>query len=221
MAIVSEVQHILGHSTPNSFAKYVDTYGEVAIPAMNGVGINLLGAWRQATGPIGRDLMISSFESMAEMEEILPKLLQHEALTEGLPRLMGLGFTIDEVARYGRTLPFADDRRLLQGTNNPGTKPRSYRLIRRRANSDGIATAIDALSDLADGLEAAGSWKLFTAYVTTGGDRREISEIWIADDVSLEWYAKAASTQTLAALDAVTLDASIHFLEPLPYSNAR
>ena len=221
MAIISEVEHILGDSTPSTFEKYVEIYGDTAIRAMNGIGINLLGAWRQVTGPIGRDLMLSSFESMAELEDYLPKLMEHEALLEGLPRLMGLGFTIDEAARYGRTLPFADERRLLQGTENLGVSPRSYRLIRRRADSDGMEAAIGKLSDLADALEAAGSWKLFTAYLTTVGDRRELTEIWIVDDFTSGWYPQAAPLEVLAALDAVTLDSSVQLLEPLPYSKAR
>ena len=84
-----------------------------------------------------------------------------------------------------------------------------------------MAAASEALSDLADGLKAAGSWKLFTAYQTTFGDRREMSEIWIAVDITREWYPQAASTQALAALDAVTHEASIHLLDPLPFSKAQ
>lgn len=221
MAIISEVEHILGDATPATFDKYVEMYGEIAIQAMNDIGVNFLGAWRQTTGPVGRDLMISSFESLAAMEEMVAKLMENKTLAEGLPRLMGLGFTIDELSKYARTLPFADERRLLQATNNPGNHPRYYRLIRRRANTDGMEAAIYALSDLADGLEAAGSWKLFTAYVTMAGDRRELSEMWIADDLTLDWYPEAAPAKALAALDAASLDASIHLLEPLPYSKAR
>ena len=84
-----------------------------------------------------------------------------------------------------------------------------------------MAAASEALSDLADGLKAAGSWKLFTAYQTTYGDRREMSEIWIADDITREWYPQAASTEVLAALDAVTHEASVHLLDPLPFSKAQ
>ena len=221
MTIISEVEHTLGDATPATFDKYVEMYGEVAIQALIEVGANPLGAFRQATGPVGRDLMISNFESLTVLEETLGKLMENKTLVEGLPRLMGMGFTIDELSKYGRTLPFADERRIQQGMDNPSGNPRHYRLIRRRADTDGMEAAIYALSDLADGLEAAGSWKLFTAYVTISGDRRELSEMWIADDLTLDWYPEAAPAKALAALDAASLDASIHFLEPLPYSRAR
>lgn len=221
MTVISETQHILGDSTPASFAKYVEVYEETAIRAINDIGSNLLGAWRQTTGPAGRDLMLSASESMAAIEETIPRLLEHEALVEGLPRLMGLGFTIDEVAKYGRALPFADERRLQQGFENTGGNPRCYRLIRRRAASDGMGAALEALSLLADALEATESWKLFTAYITTAGDRREISEMWITDEVTMDWYPRNAPEEALAALDAVTFDVSIQLLDPLPYSRAR
>ena len=84
-----------------------------------------------------------------------------------------------------------------------------------------MVAAGEALSDLADSLEAAGSWQLFTAYQTTYGDRREMSEIWIAGDITREWYPQAAPVATLAALDAATHEASIHLLDPLPFSRAR
>ena len=84
-----------------------------------------------------------------------------------------------------------------------------------------MEAAGQALSNLADGLEAAGSWKLFTAYQTTTGDRREMSEIWITDGFAGEWFPEAAPAEALAALAAVTQEASLHLLEPLPYSKAR
>ncbi len=119
-----------------------------------------------------------------------------------------------------------------------------------------MEAAGQALSNLADGLEAAGSsmaemeapgsklsaaealvhggrwpgtlqprrrprWKLFTAYQTTTGDRREMSEIWITDGFVGEWFPEAAPAEALAALAAVTQEASLHLLEPLPYSKAR
>lgn len=221
MPVIMEAEHILGDATPATFAKYVEVYGETAIVAMNDVGYNLLGAWRQTTGPLGRDLLLSSAASLAEMEARGPKLFQHEALKEGLPRLMGMGFTIDEVAKNAMTLPFADERRLEQGIAAPGAAPRCYRLIRRRVGFAGMAAAIKALSDLADGLEAAASWQLYTAYQTTTGDRREISEMWITEEITRDWYPQAAPAQALAALDAVTLQASVHLLDPLPYSRAQ
>ena len=221
MTIMIESQHILGDSTPAAFARFVDVYGETAIRAINGVGMNLLGAWRLTTGPLGRDLMLTAVDSIAAMEELGAKLFEHEALKEGLPRLMGLGFTMDEVTRNGTPLSFADARRLQQGAADPGTAPRCYRLIRRRVDSAGMQAAIKALSDLADGLEAAGSWKLFTAYETTIDDGSEISEMWITDDITREWYPQAAPADALAALDAVTHEASILLLDPLPYSKAR
>lgn len=221
MTIIMEAEHILGDSTPAAFAKYVEVYGETAIRAMNDVGFNLLGAWRQTTGPLGRDLLLSSTESMAAMEALGPKLFQHDALVEGLPRLMGLGFTLDEIAKNAVTLACADDRRLRQGVSDPDAAPRCYRLIRRRVGFAGMQAASDAIAELADGLEAAGSWKLFTAYQTTTGDRGEISEMWIAPDITREWYPPAAPAEPLAALDAVTRQVSMHILDPLPYSKAR
>jgi hypothetical protein len=221
MTIMIEAEHILSNSTPTAFANYIKVYGETMIPAMNDVGYNLIGAWRQVSGPLGRDLFLTTAESMAAMEKIGPRLLEHKTLTEGLPRFAALGFTVDEVLKSGRPFAFADDRRLQQGAANTGSAPRCYRLIRRRVGVTGMTAASEALSDLADRLEAAGSWKLFTAYQTTYGDRREMSEIWIADDITREWYPQAASTQVLAALDAVTYDASIHLLDPLPFSKAQ
>ena len=221
MTIMIEAEHILGNSTPTAFANYIKVYGETMIPAMNDVGYNLIGAWRQVSGPLGRDLFLTTAESMAAMEKIGPRLLEHKTLTEGLPRFAALGFTVDEVLKNGRPFAFADDRRLQQGAANTGSAPRCYRLIRRRVGVTGMTAASEALSDLADRLEAAGSWKLFTAYQTTYGDRREMSEIWIADDITREWYPQAASTEVLAALDAVTHEASVHLLDPLPFSKAR
>jgi hypothetical protein len=221
MTIMIEAEHILGNSTPAAFANYVKVYGETMIPAMNDVGYNLVGAWRQVSGPLGRDLFLTTTESMAAMEKIGPRLLEHKTLTEGMSRWAELGFTVDELLKNGRPFEFADDRRLQQGAENAGNSPRCYRLIRRRVGAAGMATASEALSNLADGLEAAGSWQLFTAYQTTYGDRREMSEIWIADDITREWYPQVASTEPLAALDAVTQEASIHLLDPLPFSKAR
>jgi hypothetical protein len=221
MTIIIEAEHILADSTPTAFANYVEVYGEVIIPAMIDVGFNVVGAWRQVSGPLGRDLLLSTAESMAAAEQIGPKLLQHKTVVEGLPRFAELGFTFDEVLKNGTPFAFADDRRLQLGAENTGSAPRCYRLIRRRVGVAGMAAASEALSDLADGLEEAGSWKLFTAYQTTYGDRREMSEIWIADDITREWYPQAASTEALAALDAVTDEASIHLLDPLPFSEAR
>lgn len=221
MTIMIEAEHILGNSTPTAFANYIKVYGETMIPAMNDVGYNLVGAWRQVSGPLGRDLFLTTAESMAAMEKIGPRLLEHKSLTEAVSRWAELGFTVDEVLKNGRPFAFADERRLQQGAANTGSGPRCYRLIRRRVGVSGMAAASGALSDLADGLEAAGSWQLFTAYQTTYGDRREMSEIWIADDITREWYPQAASTEVLATLDAVTYDASIHLLDPLPFSKAR
>ena len=221
MPIMIEAEHILGDSTPAAFANYVKIYGETMIPAMNDVGYNLVGAWRQVSGPLGRDLFLTTAESMAAMEEIGLRLLGHKSLIEGMSRWAELEFTVDEALKNGRPFEFSDDRRLEQGSNNTDSTPRCYRLIRRRVGVTGIAAASNALSSLADQLEAAGSWKLFTAYQTTYGDRREMSEIWIADDITRQWYPEAASTEVLAALDAVTQEASIHFLDPLPFSRAR
>ncbi|MDC1328762.1 hypothetical protein N8291_05545 [Pseudomonadales bacterium] len=221
MTIVIEAEHVLGNSTPAAFAKYVEVYWATMIPAMNDVGYNLVGAWRQVSGPLGRDLFLTTAESMAAMEKIGPRLLEHKSLTEGMSRWAELGFTVDEVLKNGRPFEFADDRRLQQGAANTGSAPRCYRLIRRHVGGAGMAAASEALSDLADELEDAGSWQLFTAYQTTYGDRREMSEIWIADDITREWYPKAAGAEALAALDAATREASMHLLDPLPFSKAR
>jgi hypothetical protein len=221
MTIVIEAEHILADSTPAAFARYVEIYGEVIIPAMNDVGFNVVGAWRQVSGPLGRDLILSSAESMAAVEQIGSKLAEHKTMIAGLPRFAELGFAFDEILKNGTPFSFADDRRLQQGAADASGAPRCYRLIRRRVGVTGMAAASEALSELADGLEAAGSWQLFTAYQTTYGDRREMSEIWIARDITREWYPQAASTDALAALDAVTDEASIHLLDPLPFSVAR
>lgn len=221
MTIIIEAQHILGDSTPDAFARYIEVYGDTIIPAMSDVGLNVVGAWRQVSGPLGRDLILTSAESMAAVEQIGPRLGQHKAVTEGVPRFVELGFSMDEVLKNGTPFAFADDRRLQQGAANTGHASRCYRLIRRRVGVAGMAAASEALSDLADGLEAAESWKLYTAYQTTYGDRREITEIWISEDITREWYPQAASTEALVALDAVTLEASIQLLDPLPFSKAR
>tara|TARA_B110000285_G_scaffold34511_1_gene36690 strand:- start:1026 stop:1691 length:666 start_codon:yes stop_codon:yes gene_type:complete len=221
MPIMIEAEHILGDSTPAAFANYVKVYGETMIPAMNDVGYNLIGAWRQVSGPLGRDLFLTTAESMTALEKIGPRLLEHKSLTEGMSRWAKLGFTVDEVLKTGRPFEFSDERRLQQGVANTGSAPRCYRLIRRRVGAPGMAAASEALADLADGLEAAGSWQLFAAYQTTYGDRREMSEIWITDNITREWYPHAASTEVLASLDAVTYDASIHLLDPLPFSKAQ
>ena len=221
MTIIIEAQHILGDSTPEAFARYIEVYGDVIIPAMSDVGFNVVGAWRQVSGPLGRDLILSTAESMATVEQIGKKLGEHKAVTEGVPRFLDLGFAVDEILKNGTPLAFADDCRLQQGVATTEHASRCYRLIRRRIGATGIAAANEALSDLADGLEIAGSWKLFTAYQTTYGDRREISEIWISDDITREWYPQATAPDALAALDAVTQEASIHLLDPLPFSKAR
>jgi len=221
VTIIIEAQHILSDSTSEAFARYIEVYGEVIIPAMSDVGFNVVGAWRQVSGPLGRDLILSTAESMAEVEQIGKMLGEHKAVTEGVPRFVELGFAVDEILKNGTPLAFADDRRLQQGAATAEQVSRCYRLIRRRIGVAGMAAANEAISDLADGLEIAGSWKLFTAYQTTYGDRREISEIWISDDITREWYPKAASPNALAALDAVTQEASIHLLDPLPFSKAR
>ena len=144
-----------------------------------------------------------------------------EEVTEGAPRFVELGFAVDEILKNGTPLAFADNRRLKQGAATIGQASRCYRLIRRRIGVAGMAAANEAISDLAEGLEIAGSWQLFTAYQTTYGDHREISEIWNSDVITREWYPMVASPETLAALNAVTQEASIHLLNPLPFSKAR
>lgn len=233
MTIIIEAEHILGSTMPAAFANYIKLYGEDLLPILNDVGFNLIGAWRQITGPLGRDLFLSTADSMAAVEEIGVKLSQHPALQAGLPRLTKLEFTIDEVIKNATPFAFADERRLAQGAVNISAKPRCYRLIRRRVGITGIGVASEALSQLADALEAAGSWQLLTAYHSKTGDRGEMSEVWITDDITRDWYPQITSAETsthtstqasieaLKVLDAVTHEASLHLLDPLPFSKAR
>lgn len=214
-----EVEHVLGAATPAAFSRYVTAYGRVAVPGMIDLGFDVCGAWRQVTGPLGRDLLLLRFDSAAAQEQAISRITPE--LAEKLQRMLReVGTSLKEERKTATPILF-DERRRSYGAAAPGAPPRTYRMVRRRLAFGADVEAVDALVELVEAVEKAGSWKLFAAYRTVIGHGDEMTEIWISGAPANEWFDDAAPPAAIARLDSVTLEATLSLLEPLPYSKAR
>ena len=104
MAILMEVIHELRHTSEETFAEYVQVYGETTVVALEAAGEEVLGGWRWLTGDHTRDLLLIRADSMADMEA--KEAAFGESMESVLESLMPFIGNMEERTGYRIPLPW-------------------------------------------------------------------------------------------------------------------
>ena len=102
--------------TNTAFDTYVDWYGEVAVPAMERSGFDIVGAWKRTGGRMGQDVLLVRFESLAAFESASNALWKDAGLQKGLTS-MREGLDVAEEVRLADAVPYATEERLRAARN--------------------------------------------------------------------------------------------------------
>ena len=220
MAILMEVIHELRHTSEETFAEYVQVYGETTVVALEAAGEEVLGGWRWLTGDHTRDLLLIRADSMADMEA--KEASFGESMESVLESLMPFIGNMEERTGYRIPLPMANEERLdaARAAGARGVCP--YIITRGFVGSLEVAEEyIGLLSTLADEVEGHGR-SLVTAYANSTGPRSCFTTIWRLDDGfdALAW-PRGVAVETRKRLSEIVRSETLDLLEPLPYSKLR
>ena len=169
MAILMEVIHELRHTSEETFAEYVQVYGETTVVALEAAGEEVLGGWRWLTGDHTRDLLLIRADSMADMEA--KEAAFGKSMESVLESLMPFIGNMEERTGYRIPLPMANEERLdaARAAGARGVCP--YIITRGFVGSLEVAEEyIGLLSTLADEVQGHGR-SLVTAYANSTGPR--------------------------------------------------
>ena len=180
MSLLSEVTHIISPLSVRAFDNFVEIYGELAIPAMERHGYEILGGWKWSSGRIGNSLMLIRFESQTERQKAEDSLLGDTVLINKLrQRLEKAGVLVREEIKFATPLPNGTEGRLRLAFELSNLKrPRQFWLTRSLISLGKSGLVHDLLNESADQAESASNGKLVHAYQTLVGKRGEISHLW-------------------------------------------
>lgn len=219
MTVFLEAVHTVKPLTNTAFDAYVDWYGEVAVPAMERSGFDIVGAWKRTGGRMGQDVLLVRFENLAAFESASNALWKDAGLQKGLTS-MREGLDVAEEIRLADRVPYATEERLQAALATPADGPRQYMQAVLQLTSGGEPQAYELIGKLADTLEASGAIQLVTAYQTRTGKRGELTDIWLAPGgvPPMAYEPGDPLAELVGPLREVAPEESIYYLNPLPYS---
>ncbi len=219
MSVLIEGSHAVRPLTAAAFAEYVDFYGNEIVPAMERHGFELLGAWRSSGGPLGRDVVLTRFPSIAEYERASASLAADPRIGSALGKLMET-VQLAETTRLGRPVSYATEQRLERALAARPTRPRQYGQAILDLTLAGRARALELIGQLADHVEREGMLELVTAYDTAIGPRPEVTDIWLLPKglPPLDYRREDPLARFVEPLREFAPEERYYWLNPLPYS---
>lgn len=219
MTVFLEAVHTVKPLTNSAFDRWVQFYDEVVIPAMQRNGFDVVGAWKRAGGAMGQDVVLSRFQSLADVETAMASLGRDRELFAGIQPLLE-ELDIDESVKVTNPVPYATERRLEAALAAKPDSPRQYMQAILRVKLGGQMKAYELVGKLADWGEDVGALQLVTAYETAIGQRGELTDLWVLPNglPSLDYRAGDPLAELIGPLREVAPEESIHYLNPLPYS---
>lgn len=218
MPVFLEVVHSITPLTPHVFSSYVKGYQEVVVPSFERHGWQLLGAWSWQTGPMGRDLMLVQFDSLADLEQANRSLAKDTAMNTEFGKILGAaGAQVAETALTAYPVPYAQADRL-QPTGSSDS-PRQYMLARLECVLGSQPRAYELLGKLVTMMEL-GNLNLVTAYEYALGPRGVLTDLWTIEGGMLATGGPApdAVNDLIAEIREVAPLETLDYLRPLPYS---
>jgi hypothetical protein len=219
MTILIEGSHTVKPLTTAAFNDYVDFYGNEIVPAMERHGFDLLGAWKCSGGPLGRDIVLTRFSSVAEYERASASLAGDPKIGRALETLFK-SVQLVETTKLARPLPYATEQRLERALAERPEAPRQYGQAILGLTLDGQARALEVLGEMTDFAEAEGMLQLATAYETLVGPRPQLTDLWILPGGAplLEFSREDPFARFVEPLRECAPEEEIYWLNPLPYS---
>ena len=220
MTILLEAVHRIRPITNTAFDRYVDFYGNVALPTMQRHGWDVLGAWKRTGGPMNEDVLLVRFESQAAFEQATRSLFKDTSMAEASGKLRADGITVEESAKLALFAPYAKEQRLEAALAEKPDAPRQYMQAILNLRLGGEAEAFRLLGQMIETIEPSGRIRLTTAYLTSIGKRGELTDLWIMPEgmPSLAYRPGDPLAEIIGPLRAHAPEESIFYLNPLPYS---
>tara|TARA_B100001093_G_scaffold388917_1_gene375097 strand:+ start:193 stop:864 length:672 start_codon:yes stop_codon:yes gene_type:complete len=220
MSLLSEVTHIISPLSVRAFDSFVEIYGELAVPAMERHGYEVLGGWKWSSGRIGNSLMLIRFESQTERQKAEDSLLGDTVLINKLrQKLEKAGVLVREEIKFATPLPNATEERLRLAFELSNIKtPRQFWLTRSLIALGKSGLVHDLLNESADQAESASNGKLVHAYQTLVGKRGEISHLWASPKRELDYSVSRSEPSALASLKENIAEEELILLNALPFS---
>ncbi len=217
MTVLVEVVHTVKPLTNAVFDRWVDWYGTDVIPAMERNGFDVIGAWKRTGGPMGQDVLLSRFESVAAYEAAGKALRADPKFLAALAK--AAEFQVSESVKVCAFVPYSTEQRLERALVKP-EKPRQFLQAVLNLRQGGQAGAYATVGKIADTLEGVGV-QLAAAYETSIGQRGELTDIWAfaAGGMDLTYRKSNGFLDELTAeLRRYAPEESTYYLSPLPYS---
>ena len=220
MGVLSEVTHIISPLSESAFDNFVEIYGELAIPAMERHGYEILGGWKWSSGRIGNSLLLIRFESQTERQKAEDSLLGDTVLINKLrQKLEAADVLIHEEIKFATSLPNGTEERLKLAFELSNLKtPRQFWLTRSFISFGKSGVVHDLLNESADQVESASDSRLIHAYQTLVGKRGEISHLWASPKRELDYSVPRSEPGALASLKENISEEDLIFLNALPFS---
>lgn len=218
VAVVLEVVHSIKPLTGNVFDAWVEWYGNEIIPAMSRNGFDVLGAFKRSSGPMGEDLLLIRFETMADYQRCSLSLRNDRAFLKALTAIGS--WNVRESSKMATFAPFATEQRLVKALAERPSTARQYLQSIFQIRSGGQLAAYEAVAKLAEIADTQSEVQLVTAYETTIGQRGELTTLWARRNglPDLSYRAGDSPLDVIAVQGEATTEESLCFLNPLPYS---
>jgi len=218
MAIITEAVHTIKPLTNTVFDRWVETYGENVLPAMERNGYDLLGWFKRSGGRMGQDVLLARFETLADYEKARASLWNDAELAKWIETTALSEFELAESAITAVEVPYATEQRLERALAAKPAKPRHYLQAVLDIKLVNQAKAYELIGRLADTVESDGGG-LVTAYQASTGPRERLTDIWAFEDApDLSYRAGDPLGDLVAPLREVAPEESMYYLNPLPGS---
>jgi hypothetical protein len=211
MPVFLEAIHTVRPLTREAMERYLEWYGEFAVPAMKRSGFDLLGAWGIADGLMGRDLVLIRFESMAQYSSATNALRRDEGLARA--REHQAGFSIAETVKLCAPDMQFEPERIDRALSYAGPPRRYLHTVRQLPPAATMGPMVEAA-------EASKDVSRVVGYDTLIGSRGEQSAIWLVTSDRPHESTGALSARARAE-DAAGIEEWQSSLYPLPYSPMR
>lgn len=219
MTVLVEAVHTVKPLTNTAFDAYVAWYGDAVMPALRRNGFDVLGAWKRWGGPMGQDVLLSRFESVAAYDQA-SRSLRSDAEFGKAVGSAGRDFQVAETVKMATVVPYATEQRLERALSEKPEAPRQYMQAILNVKMGAQPRAYDAVGKLADMVEGGQHLNLVTAYETSIGMRGELTDIWVLPSGPLPMAYRAGDplAELMTDLRKAAPEESTYYLNPLPYS---
>jgi len=222
MPVLLEITHRVRPITASTWARYVEFYGEKAVPRMTRHGFDLLAAFKRSGGIAGEDILLVRFDDWGQAERSIKDLFRDQSGAADSAKMLA-GITVIESAKLVRVVRQATEDRFDRALAEPPAQPRRFVQAVLEVAPGGQRDAFPLLGDWAAAVAGAGIVQPILAYETTMGPANELTDIWAAPagaEAVLERPADPGET-ILPQLRRAAPEERLYHLDPLPYSPLR